>query len=165
MVGAPGVPAGTARTAAMDHRMLTQRVVQPIYVGQLDSHPRLALVAWDGAIRGQEDQEGGGHHRSLKAHLSRRARDTLRACIPNTAFLIPLCRRERKRGHREGEGTELGGQRLQVCRAANGWEERVQEHSPFPPNSHSPLHSLPHMYQSRLAIDLWHLPSFYICCS
>lgn len=73
---APGVPAGT--TAC---RLLTQRVVQPIYVTQLDSDPRLALVAWDGARGGQEDQEGGGHCGSLKAHLGRRVRETLRACI------------------------------------------------------------------------------------
>lgn len=69
--------------------MLTQRVVQPIYVAQLDGYPWLALDAWDGAVRGQEDQEGSGCHRSLKAHLGRRGREMLRVCIPNRAFLIP----------------------------------------------------------------------------
>lgn len=94
MVGAPGIPTGTTQTPATAHRLLTQRAVQPIYVAHLDSDPWLALVAWDGAVGGQEDQEGGGHCRSLKAHLGRRARETLKACIPNTAFLIQYMKKK-----------------------------------------------------------------------
>lgn len=78
--------------------MLTQRVVQPIYAAQLDGYPRLVLDAWDGAVRGQKDQEGSGHHRSLKAHLGRRTREILRACIPNRAFLIPYMQEGKKEG-------------------------------------------------------------------
>lgn len=104
-VGVPGVPAGTAQTGAAARKLLTQRVVQPIYIAQLDSDPWLALVAWDGAIRGQEDQKRGGHCGSLKAHLCRRARGTLRACTLHTAFMIPNIVRGREReGQEQGKG-------------------------------------------------------------
>lgn len=52
---AANVPARMLWTGGTAHRMLTQRVVQPIHVTQLDGHLRLVLVAWGGAIRGQEE--------------------------------------------------------------------------------------------------------------
>jgi len=98
MVGVPGVPAGTAQTCAAAHKFLTQSAVQPIYVAQLDIDPWLVLVAWDCAIGGQEDQEGGGQCRSLKAHLGRRTRETLRAGLPDIAFLIAYMQEGEKEG-------------------------------------------------------------------
>lgn len=82
---APGVPFDVTA-----HRLLTQRVVLSICVSQLDGDHWLVPLAWDSARGGQEEQERGGHCRSLKANLGKREGDTLRAGTPNTA-------RERKR--------------------------------------------------------------------
>lgn len=85
MVAALGVPAGVTA-----HRLLTQGAVPPIGVSQLDGNHRLVLLAWDSARGGQEDQERGGHSRSLKADLGERAGDALRAGTPKYGFADPI---------------------------------------------------------------------------
>lgn len=171
MAGGHDVPARTAWSGATAHRMLTQRVVQPIYITQLDGHPWLALVAWDSAVRGQEDQKGSGHHGFLKAHLGRRARETLRACIPNTAFLIPYMQEGEKEGAQGESGSRVRGSKTAGVQGSKwvGGERGGKEVCRNTVLSLLipllPFTSLPHAYQSCLAINLWHLPSFHIRCS
>lgn len=78
------------------HPVLTQGAVQPFHVAQLDGHPRLVLVARGRAVRGQEDQDGGGHCGSLEAHLGE-SRSTHTWCSP------PDGTRGRQGGSRWGE--------------------------------------------------------------